>query len=243
MNTDITHHRIIIMVDAVKLLRKMQIRQESTEIESPQIGEDGGGSLDAKLTPKSRDGERLSEREFVFNINKDLIKIKILEDSIGTWASGNGATVWDSSVVMSDHIISNFLDRRDITVLELGSGVGLISILLAKMGIKVIASERQLAMDLLVRNVRHNGFLLTADSTNSTADLLTIKCIDWLHHDIKSTIESLGHIDVVLGSDLIFPANSDCWPALADVISFVLSTSPGSKVPRIEKNSYLFTLI
>ena len=73
-----------------------------------------------------------------------------------------GTVVWDDAV-----LLARFLERKAArkpgcfekkSVLELGAGVGLPGLLLAKLGADVVVSDRdEHAKELLERNIRQNG--------------------------------------------------------------------------------------
>ncbi|MGK3744945.1 MAG: hypothetical protein ACI90V_011806 [Bacillariaceae sp.] len=101
------------------------------------------------------------------------ININLLEDPIGHFAGGNGATLWDCSIALTNVLAerynndnnnanNNENDRRSgsdrvINVLELGSGLGLVGIAMASsMGVNVLVTDRLIAVPLLKRNVEHN---------------------------------------------------------------------------------------
>ena len=102
--------------------------------------------------------------------------ISLLEDPMGTFAGGNGATLWDCSLALTRFLAAHYTndyfimakakigtkyastDRRagKTNVLELGAGLGLVGIALATMGANVVVTERALALPLLARNIENN---------------------------------------------------------------------------------------
>lgn len=86
--------------------------------------------------------------------------LEIAQDPVGTLAGGNGATVWDSAISLCKYVTRQHeLAPRcweGKRVLELGSGVGLVSCVLAALGARVCATERRMALPLLEHNTSTN---------------------------------------------------------------------------------------
>jgi hypothetical protein len=125
-------------------------------------------------------------------------------------------------------------DKQKLTFVELGAGLGLPGIALYLQGHRVYSTERPLIIDLLNANIQLNITAATGCESDSTA-LGSIEAIplEWTEDtDTLERNERLpflgdrdgGHpCDVVLGSDLIFPNNEECWPALVNVWDQLLS--------------------
>lgn len=137
--------------------------------------------------------------------------VKVLEDCQGVWAVGNGATVWDAGLLLAD-----FLGMQDslegATALELGAGLGLVGMCLSKFGARVVLTDRPLALPLLRRNVAENclDWGLAAVAVESLVFGETLP--DWAE----------GGFDVVVASDVVFPANSECHGALIETLRAVV---------------------
>ena len=127
---------------------------------------------------------------------RDPILVKILEDPFGAWASGNGSTIWDASLLLSKYVLSQ-IPKMNLAiaprVIEFGSGLGVLSILLAKIGCRVIATERPLAIDLLLQNTSHNSF-------DNESQQLQVISLDWLDPNVSDIITQQGEFDLILGS-------------------------------------------
>ena len=139
------------------------------------------------------------------------VRTKVLEDCKGVWAVGNGATVWDAGLLLAD-----FLGMQDslegATALELGAGLGLVGMCLSKFGARVVLTDRPLALPLLRRNVAENclDWGLAAVAVESLVFGETLP--DWAE----------GGFDVVVASDVVFPANSECHGALIETLRAVV---------------------
>lgn len=124
-------------------------------------------------------------------------------------------------------------------ILELGAGLGLPSIVLAKAGYRCIASERDLMINLLQKNIERNFTrfesnlepqLESTDSPrycyhdSSSKGSVDIIQLDWKQYDVEK-IRQL-EIDIVVGADLFFPANKEVWIDIADIYNHILSSNP-----------------
>ena len=133
--------------------------------------------------------------------------LRILEDPTGSLSGGNGATVWDSALVLAD-FLSDSDDWRGKRVLDLGAGCGLCSLALAAQGAEVLASERRIALPLLRRNVEANR----AAVEGGAVDVVEF---DWLSPNAAVLADAF---DVVVGADLVFASNSACHAPLAAIV-------------------------
>ena len=199
------------MVDALKLLRRARKERsnttESAEQQSaaPTATEEPSrapaGELPAE-EPSSRAGaptpEQLSTRRWR--------SLRIAEDPSGSLSGGNGATVWDSALVLARLAADGDLGDWDgARVLELGAGCGLVACALATLGARVTATERRLALPLLEQNVEAN-----AAAFSGSVDVAEL---DW------AAPGALGTFDRVVGTDLVFASNADVHGALADLLA------------------------
>ena len=135
--------------------------------------------------------------------------LRILEDPTGSLSGGNGATVWDSALVLADFLSDlDSEDWRGKRVLDLGAGCGLCSLALAARGADVLASERRIALPLLRRNVEANRAAVEGGAVEVVE-------FDWLSPDAAVLADAF---DVVVGADLVFASNSACHAPLAAIV-------------------------
>merc|ERR1712032_189854 len=130
-----------------------------------------------------------------------------------------GGVLWDSAVVLADFII---MQKKAFAwpgkhVLELGAGIGLVTIALAQEKANVLATQSHgRSCELLLNNVEQN--------LNSTALLSSsIRCdiLRWSSTvDVDRTVAE-GPWDVIVGSDLLFPENAE---ESSDVLLTTLTT-------------------
>ena len=123
-------------------------------------------------------------------------QLVLFEDPVGNMAGGNGATLWDAGLLLAQRIerighplqgvggaggADGATDAATTTaasaswkgrrVVELGSGVGLVSMVLGAMGAQVVATERDIALPLLEHNVKANEALLEGR--------VAVEALDW----------------------------------------------------------------
>jgi predicted nicotinamide N-methyase len=101
------------------------------------------------------------------------------------------AELWPSGLALARRVAELQLARR--TVLELGCGLGLPSLVASLAGANVVATDWALeALELLRRNAERNGAALTA------------LCIDWR----DCTALPAGRFDLVLAADVLYEARN-----------------------------------
>ncbi|EGC35623.1 hypothetical protein DICPUDRAFT_87776 [Dictyostelium purpureum] len=128
------------------------------------------------------------------------IKLNTL-DSASTDFDLTGQTIWISAQVLSQFIIKNIEEYKDKKVLEVGSGVGVCGLFLAKLGCNdiTLTDNNEIVLELLDRNC-----------IESTQDGYGCKCmkLDWgdktdIENCLVSTSDSNGY-DVIMGSDIVY---------------------------------------
>lgn len=108
--------------------------------------------------------------------------------SSATWALFG--VVWPSSMMLADIIDTQAM--QGLKVLEMGCGLGLASLVAAKHGADITASDyHPLAQHFLDNN-----------STSNQLVLIPFACSDWAKPDIL-----MGKFDLLIGSDLLYEPN------------------------------------
>ena len=138
-----------------------------------------------ELTPVTIAGKQLE----IYRIaNLDPIIRTIHEDQKGQihgfpfWVK-----VWEAALVLTGHLLSMHLEPQ-VTVLEIGAGMGIASLFLGNAGYRVTATDSDDdALELVEMNARHNGL-----------KSLRIKKLDWTHPDLEEKF------DMICGSELIY---------------------------------------
>lgn len=152
----------------------------------------------------------------------DPLKIRLFEDAAGVSSSGTGATLWDSSIVLTKYLFQE-CEISGKKVIELGAGLGLPSIALALRGADVTATDREITCGILQKNI-------DANVHSHTQSCIEIVELTWSCDETKLFRErnDINAIDLVIGSDLIFRRNEDAWRALACTYRHFLCTSPAA---------------
>lgn len=203
----------------------------STHISEPtttDIASDSSGAQQlsrlTKLTPRSVYIDQYKGRA--------ALEVNLLEDAAGLTASGTGATLWDCAIVLTQYLLSNH-DMRGKKVLEIGAGLGLPSIALAMSGSDVVATERQITLNLLQINATVN-----CSGETQIPGSLRVQQLEW-SSDSSEVINQCGEdlYDIIIGSDLIFPSNQDTWRSLAVTFRCLLMSREGKGEARHAKDS------
>lgn len=135
------------------------------------------------------------------------------------------AVVWDAGVALCDWLCAD--GRKHVlgrTVLELGSGTGLVGIMAAKLGAtQVVATDLDRALLLMAKNVFQNGL--------GDGRVRVARC-RWGNADDASAIQqrhgssATSTFDAVIGSDLVYRQSTEVFSTLLDTICEFLA--PGS---------------
>lgn len=190
-----------------------------------ELGSDSGGVGLARngmaLVPFSHaspfhNPKALRERLFVFDgLDAVTVRQEWVADGHGGTAIGFGAAVYEASFVLADFLVHRTaLALGGKTVLELGSGVGLVSVIAARLGaLRVLATDGDpKSVSLTRENLLRNGI----DARATAAQLL------WGH----ASNNVHGSFDVVLAADVVALPYKDDFEDL--VKSLVLHTHAGS---------------
>ena len=114
------------------------------------------------------------------------------------------ADVWESAIVLAEDLA--LLDGRGLALLELGCGLGLPSLVAARQGFRVVASDYELpALEGVAYNAAKNRL-----------PSLEVRVVDW-----RDPPADLGRFDRVLAADVLYERHHPA--ALAEVIDRTLS--------------------
>ncbi|KAK5580801.1 hypothetical protein RB653_000825 [Dictyostelium firmibasis] len=131
------------------------------------------------------------------------VKLNVL-DSAATDFDLTGQVIWPSAQVLTQYIIKNQEEYKNKKILEVGSGVGVCGLFLARLGQPCTLSDNnEIVLDLLRLNVEE-----------STADGYKCDCmkLDWGNQDdmdkclLKSKEDYCdnGGFDMIIGSDIVY---------------------------------------
>ena len=125
---------------------------------------------------------------------------------------GTGACVWDASVALSDRLCARPELVEGRAVVELGAGCGLLAIVAALLGARCVhATDLPQALLLLARNVWLNsaapGQRAAGPPHGGGGDGVHVGCCNWGDVSHARRIQQAcpaGHVDLILGSDLVY---------------------------------------
>ncbi|XP_071357597.1 methyltransferase-like protein 22 [Trachinotus anak] len=166
---------------------------------SVELGLDKDGDLDVKHRPRKNPVEG-SGRDLVCPIilkqsepgqeeeeectddeedecSKDIIRI---EHTMATPLEDVGKQVWRGAFLLADFILSEPAMFRGATVLELGAGTGLTSIVMATLAKTVYCTD--VGEDLL--SMCKRNVTLNRQMTESAGGEVRVRQLDWLQHDL-----------------------------------------------------------
>ncbi|CAL8472127.1 g11669 [Coccomyxa elongata] len=135
----------------------------------------------------------------------------LLEQRVGV-----GACLWDASFVLTAFLAGLQVPWEDTTVVELGAGLGLPGIFLAKKGAKVTFTDKQAVLPLLLENVQQNSQPggMRDQGSGRVVEL------DWSHLKSMQVVETLRTPipDFVIAADCLYINEGGSTP---DVEHFV----------------------
>jgi ETFB lysine methyltransferase len=140
------------------------------------------------LRPKSVD-ELISEEDFA------------IDERIPYWAD-----CWPSSRVLAEHIVGRNGQQRH--ALELGCGIGLVSLVAARAGFRVLATDYYAdALEFTAANAQRHGL-----------SRLDTRLVDW-----RKLPDDLGTFDLVAASDVLYEQPQAGW--IAQALAATLSSN------------------
>lgn len=150
----------------------------------------------------------------------------------GTRRDGTGACVWDAAITLCDHLCKRPQLIEGRSVVELGSGCGVLSIVAARLGARCVhATDLEQALLLLARNVWLNK-ASTGQARGCNVDAgVTVGCCDWGNASHAERLRDQcpdGRVDVILGSDLIYRQDRATFVAL--LTTLVKLSSPNTAI-------------
>ncbi|PIO61901.1 hypothetical protein TELCIR_16560 [Teladorsagia circumcincta] len=150
--------------------------------------------------------KRFSAREKSVTIGSFVIHLK------QSWnENGVAGVLWDSAIVLSEYLDTHPDLIRGHQVLELGAGLGLPSIVAAKLsGKSVMATDQPSAISLLRENI-------VANLREEEMSAVSIVPLDWANLPDQPL-----SADIILGADLVY--NEEVFEALRKVITQLITT-------------------
>ncbi|XP_046659695.1 methyltransferase-like protein 22 [Homalodisca vitripennis] len=152
--------------------------------------------------------------------NEKVIKI---EHSTATPLRLVGLQVWRGALLLADYVLHNAQALSQSTVLELGSGVGLTSIVTSLVARRVICTDVDLGgiLNLITANIELNAELVRAP--------VSVMALDFFQEDWSEELTAVvGQTDLVLAADVIY--DNDLTEAFVKTLTKILSTPPKKTV-------------
>lgn len=104
--------------------------------------------------------------------------------------------IWPSGLVLAK--VVNELDTSDLSILELGCGIGIASLVAAYKKADITASDfHPIVQTLLIKNAKNNN----------------LSNVKYIHGDWNYPISSNGKFDLIIGSDLLY--ERDCHDTIS----------------------------
>jgi predicted nicotinamide N-methyase len=136
------------------------------------------------------------------NLNK-LLDLSNDQNQFPLWVK-----IWESSIILIDHLANQ--KKSSKSILELGAGLGAIGIIAESFGYKVTATEYD----------PHAQQFLMANARINKCQNIHIQQLDWHKPDIE------GKFDIIVGSELIYK-EKDFEPLMALFQKYLL---PGGEI-------------
>eukprot|EP00933_Yihiella_yeosuensis_P005434 TRINITY_DN10994_c1_g1_i3.p1 TRINITY_DN10994_c1_g1~~TRINITY_DN10994_c1_g1_i3.p1 ORF type:complete len:272 (-),score=50.80 TRINITY_DN10994_c1_g1_i3:169-984(-) len=150
-------------------------------------------------------------------------KFELLERRPGQDCSDGGVT-WAMAVVFANVIGMSLPEYPRLRVLELGSGTGLVSLVISGRGHDVVASEGDACA---LNNLRSN-----LGNAGGGRSKIAIRHFRWHVEEDRRSLATLGVFDIIVGSDLI-SEHSHC-DALRGSLPHLIASS-GTELLLLEK--------
>ena len=132
-----------------------------------------------------------------------------IHQEYGAGGARTGSAVWDASFVLADYVDRRCRQwERNSSVIELGAGLGLVSIAAARCGMDVLATDGDAAV-------------LPSLERNALDESVRVAHLDWDDDEsLKTAVPSCSRPpDVILASDVIFLGSHHAWRSLIRVVS------------------------
>ncbi|KAK6171409.1 hypothetical protein SNE40_019603 [Patella caerulea] len=188
---------------------------------------------------KDADGDFIVRRKPVDNLTNQREVITIYH-GLETELKDVGLQIWNGCLLMCDFILHGNLSWKNETILDLGAGVGLTSIVSAMFADKVYSTDTgNDVLDIARNNVEVNARLL-----RNGGQSVEVREIDWIKCDKENgiytfTAEELEKINFVFAAEVIY--DIDLTEAFFTTIEIILQKVPKTVYIALEKR-LVFTL-
>eukprot|EP00741_Cyanophora_paradoxa_P020146 tig00000219_g19447.t1 len=143
--------------------------------------------------------------------------------------------VWDSALVLAQHIVSDSSLVEGKEVIELGAGCGLVGIVAARYARRVVTTDYlPRILETLRENVQANA-RWDGPSDVDVSRRIAVEKLDWMEVEMGRCDVSFGPADVILGADVVYESMHPTM-LLATIDAFL---KPGGRLV-IVGDSYRF---
>ncbi|XP_063235475.1 methyltransferase-like protein 22 isoform X1 [Bacillus rossius redtenbacheri] len=218
--------------------------QEKTQIDYsavPNISPENVVSLFSFALPADRvnvDGQVFVDQDgdLIVRRRSDAVEVIAIEHSRATPLGLVGQQVWRGALLLADFLLHQGCALAGHTLLELGAGVGLTSIVAAMFSREVICTDvdRGGILELMRGNAARNADLLKARVTVLGLDFFSMG--RWS----PTLAAKLPVVDVVLAADVIY--DNDVTEAFVDTLVELLRLPPTKTVYIALEKRYVFTV-
>lgn len=131
-------------------------------------------------------------------------------------AGNTGCHEWEAGFYLAEYVLSHAQQFHRASVLELGCGVGVVGVALARVRVRaaLCTDGDEEALENCRRNLKLNGAL-----RSTTPQRIQVQRLRW-EDEWSPTMSNVVQPDIVLGSDLLY--DPETIPALLKVIKDVL---------------------
>lgn len=160
------------------------------ELEGPDRAQTQAADL---LTVELSDGQRVTVKQNPQALRGSNVRV--------------GAACWDGALVAAAYFDAQPAGTfSGLKVVELGAGVGLAGLVLAKLGAVVTLTDRPQALSFARMSAAKNGML--AGSVNAAANVVQTQPLEWGTPSVGAAASALaaGGVDLVLATDCIYPS-------------------------------------
>ncbi|KAK0089996.1 hypothetical protein PV325_004129 [Microctonus aethiopoides] len=159
----------------------------------------------------------------------------LIEHSISTELKFVGLQVWRGALLLADYILANPKIFEHKTILELGSGVGLTSIVASFLANEVICTDINLdgILEMINRNVQRNSEFVRAK--------LNVMALDFLNCNWSTfLIEKLTKTTIILAADVIY--DIDITKGFVNTLEKLLGDDSSRTAYIALEKRYVFTI-
>lgn len=152
------------------------------------------------------------------------------EDGISNYSTYSNV-LWDGCLFLSALLRQQPWRVRGRRVLEIGSGLGLPSIVAAALGGRSVATEQQ-PLTLLTREAKRNADLVRRAAETWEGASLEVQELDWTWPP-EEAVAKLGVFDLVMGCDILagVKAGNKHFCQVLKLVGLVLGSSDANREP------------